>query len=110
MQVYIKKILILAIFFSILACARTKYEGVIFDETELAKIKIGLTKIEVQNLLGSPSIDVPTIKDEFPSWIYISSEKKWYAFFKPKAIKQKIVEIKFKTDKVFEIKDYKKTI
>jgi outer membrane protein assembly factor BamE (lipoprotein component of BamABCDE complex) len=105
MQVYIKIFLV----FFIISCARTKYEGVILDDSEVQKLKLGLSKAEVALILGSPSIDIPEIEAEPNTWIYISSGKKWYAFFTPKLETHRVIEVQFKKNNISKINFYDKS-
>lgn len=72
----------------------------------ISKVSVGQPKNEVQSLLGSPSTVVSLDQN---TWIYMSSDIKRVAFFKPEEVSRDVLTIKFnKDDKVSEIKRLKK--
>lgn len=84
----------------------TKHEGIVFEEGTIEKLQVDLSKNEVVSILGSPSFVLNNIKGTPETWVYVSSDKTWVAFFKEKVKTQKIVEIEFKADVVSKIKQY----
>lgn len=71
------------------------------SEERIAKVENGDSKDEVLSLLGAPS-NVPSFDDN--TWLYMSSDIKRVAFFKPEEIERNILVINFnKDDKVTKI-------
>ncbi len=67
----------------------------------ISQLKPGQSKEEVLSLLGAPSSVVSLDKN---TWIYMSSEIKQVAFFKPTEISRDVLTIKFdKYDQVADI-------
>ena len=67
----------------------------------ISQLKPGQSKEEVLSLLGAPSSVVSLDKN---TWIYMSSEVKQVAFFKPTEIDRDVLTIKFdKYDQVADI-------
>ncbi len=58
----------------------------------IAEIKVGATRTQVQQLLGSPS-NVGTFTDK--TWYYISRRTETEAFFAPHAVDQQIITVRF---------------
>ena len=84
------------------ACSATKqnewfvsHNGNIPSEDRIAKIKNGMTKDEVIQILGEPSAVVSFDKR---SWIYMSSDIKRVAFKKPEEINRDILKLRFDND------------
>ena len=72
----------------------------------ISKLNVGQTKQEVRQILGSPSSVVSLDQN---TWIYMSSDIKRVAFFKPEEISRDVLTIKFdKDDKVEDITRLKK--
>ena len=77
------------------------HNGNMPSEERISKIKNGLTKDEVLQVLGSPS---SVISFDENTWIYMSSDIKRVAFKKPEELKRDILRLRFnKDDKVVEI-------
>ncbi|MBP3345511.1 MAG: outer membrane protein assembly factor BamE [Alphaproteobacteria bacterium] len=67
----------------------------------ISQLKTGQSKEEVLSLLGAPSSVVSLDKN---TWIYMSSEVKQVAFFKPTEISRDVLTVKFdKYDQVADI-------
>ena len=72
----------------------------------ISQLNVGQTKQEVRQILGSPSSVVSLDQN---TWIYMSSDIKRVAFFKPEEISRDVLTIKFnKDDKVEDITRLKK--
>lgn len=70
-------------------------------ETRIAQIDVGSSKDDVLGILGAPS-SVAAFDDN--TWIYMSSDIKKVAFFKPEEIDRNILKIRFNTnDEVKEV-------
>ena len=76
------------------------HSGSMPSADKVEQLKIGQTKEEVENLLGSSSV-VPTIDNN--EWIYMSSTLKKVAFFHPEIIDRNVLTVYFKNDKVSRI-------
>ncbi len=76
------------------ACAaRVDSRGNLPDGEALARIKIGeVSKMEVQEVLGSPS-SVAAFNDN--EWYYISKRTETVAFYRPKVVESKILVLRF---------------
>ncbi len=71
------------------------------SESKIAEVKIGQTKEEVEQILGSPS-SVSVL--DHSTWFYMSSTVKKVAFLKPKVMTRDILSIRFdKEGKVAKI-------
>lgn len=66
--------------------------GNVPDEDRLAQLKPGLTKENVQQILGTPS-SVGTFDDN--TWYYISKKTEQWAFKAPKTLDQQVVAVDF---------------
>ena len=79
------------------ACAPNLVQrGNLPDPELLSRIQPGSqTRIQVANLLGSPS-SIATFGDEV--WYYISSQTQTIAFYAPEVLEQKVVAIAFDDD------------
>ena len=78
-----------------------KHSGNMPTTERLEKLKVGQTKQQVQDLLGAPSSVISLDQD---TWIYMSSDIKQFAFFKPEELDRDILRITFgKNNKVSEI-------
>ena len=94
--------------FAITACSTAKqnewfvnHNGNIPAEDRIAKIKNGLSKDEVIQILGEPSA---VISFDKRSWIYMSSDIKRVAFKKPEEINRNILKLRFDNeDKVIQV-------
>ena len=72
----------------------------------ISQISVGQSKQEVQYILGSPSSVVSLDRN---TWIYMSSDIKRIAFFKPEEISRDVLTIKFDdNEKVSNIQRLKK--
>lgn len=76
------------------------HSGSMPSPDKISELKIGQTKEEVENLLGSSS-SVPTMDNN--EWIYMSSTLKKVAFFTPEIVDRNILTVYFKNDKVSRI-------
>lgn len=86
MQVIIKLLLVCAVLFS---CLRTKHLGLVLEEENKAKIKIGMKDTELVAALGTPSFTFEDDKGK-KHITYYSATMQWRAFFKPKIKQQEI--------------------
>ena len=93
---------------AIAACSSTKQNewfvsrnGNMPTEERIAQIKDGYSKDDVLQILGAPSAQVSFNKN---TWIYMSSDIKRVAFFKPEETHRDILKIQFNDDgKVIEV-------
>lgn len=85
------------------ACSATVAQrGNVPDPEKLEQVKLGDTKDNVVQLIGSPST-IGTFTDK--RWYYISRKTEKVAFFNPTTVDQQVVEILFdEQDKVLEVK------
>lgn len=84
-------------------CAATVAQrGNVPDVEKLEQIKLGNSKDDVVQLIGSPST-IGTFTDK--RWYYISRKTEKVAFFNPTTVDQQVVEVVFdENDKVLEVK------
>ncbi|MGI9481580.1 MAG: outer membrane protein assembly factor BamE [Hyphomicrobiales bacterium] len=67
---------------------------------ELQKIHMGMSKTQVQTILGSPSTTA-TLNHQGDSFYYVSSKVETKSFFHPKILEREVVAIRFdQSDKV----------
>lgn len=66
--------------------------GKVIDPDALGLLRVGLSRSDIVDLLGSPSS-----KDPFDAriWYYISRQNRSIAFYDPSTLDQKIIKIKF---------------
>ena len=77
------------------SCASTvMHHGYLPRKGDLQQLREGMTKAEVEALLGSPSTTA-TIESLNDSYYYISSTTKQTAFFKPKEVDRRVLAIRF---------------
>ena len=77
------------------ACTPTVlHHGYLPRKGDLEKIREGMSKAEVEAILGSPSTTA-TIETAGDSYYYISSVVEKKAFFKPKEVDRKVFVIRF---------------
>ena len=92
----INKIVCLSfVLFALSSCANEwfiTHNGNMPSNEKIEQVKTGLTKEEVVELLGSPSSVVSLDRN---TWIYMSSEVKQVAFFKPEEISRDVLTITF---------------
>lgn len=82
----------------LLACSPiVDYRGYLPRGEDMQKIQTGMSKVEVQAILGSPSTTA-TINTEGDSYYYISSTVEQTAFFKPKVVDRQIFAVRFDRD------------
>jgi len=82
--------------------ATVAQRGNVPDTEKLEQIKLGDTKDNVVQLIGSPST-IGTFTDK--RWYYISRKTEKVAFFNPTTVDQQVVEVLFdEQDKVLEVK------
>ena len=80
------------------ACTPTVlHHGYLPRKGDLEQLREGMTKAEVEALLGSPSTTatIDTVND---SYYYISSTTKQTAFFQPKEVDRRVLAIRFDRD------------
>lgn len=89
-------------FFSALAClliagcaAEVHQRGNLPTDEKLAQVRTGISREQVQSILGSPST-MATFTDM--SWYYIGQKVEDYAFYRPKVIDRQVVVIQFDND------------
>lgn len=95
---------VLALFCSVslAACSSSKQEewfvshnGNMPSEERISRIEKGASKDEVAAVLGAPSA---VISFDENTWIYMSSDVKRVAFFKPEEVDRNILKISFNQD------------
>ncbi len=90
-----RQFLLLAGMFLLGACTPTVlHHGYLPRKGDLEKIREGMSKAEVEAILGSPSTTA-TIDTAGDSYYYISSTVEKKAFFKPKEVDRKVFAIRF---------------
>lgn len=72
----------------------TDYRGYLPRAEEIQKVQLGMSKAEVQALLGSPSTTA-TLESLGESYYYISSVVETTAFLAPKVVDREILAIRF---------------
>lgn len=89
------------------ACSpRIDYRGYQPRGNDLDQIRQGMSKSEVEALLGSPSTTA-TINTSGDSYFYISSKLETTAFFTPKEVERRVLAIRFDTsDRVQSFANY----
>lgn len=73
------------------------YRGYLPKGEDMQKIQTGMSKTEVEAILGSPSTTA-TINSAGDSYYYISSTLEQTAFFQPKVIDRQIFAVRFDRD------------
>ena len=77
------------------------HNGNMPSNERIAQIRVGQSKSEILNILGSPSSVVSLDRNQ---WIYMSSDIKRVAFFAPKEVDRDVLTIQFNDQgKVSEI-------
>jgi outer membrane protein assembly factor BamE (lipoprotein component of BamABCDE complex) len=103
MKLFISRIIIaLSVIFTLSSCKTIESRGQFVDDNLLLKLEDRkLTKFEVENLIGTPTI----IAEYDPnSWYYVQRSLVKRAWFEPKVISQRIVKVIFdKSDKIEEV-------
>lgn len=103
MKTLIIKLLILAVSASILSgCQTIDIRGQYVENSAIAKLEEhSLNKEEVVDLIGTPTL----IPDYSPNtWYYVQRSLARRAWFEPKVIEQRIIEVRFNNaDKVDEV-------
>lgn len=80
---------------TVAACApRIDHRGYLPRQQAMAQVQLGMTKAQVQSLLGSPSTTA-TVKYAGDSYYYISSTVEQTAFFDPKEVDRKVFAVRF---------------
>ena len=80
---------------SLASCTATvMHHGYLPRKGDLQQLHEGMTKAEVEALLGSPSTTA-TIESLNDSYYYISSTTKQTAFLKPKEVDRRVLAIRF---------------
>ncbi len=78
-----------------LACTPSvDYRGYLPKGEDVQKLNVGMSKIEVEALLGSPSTTA-TINTTGDSFYYISSTVQQTAFFEPEVTDREILAVRF---------------
>lgn len=100
-------ILGLALIGAIAACSPVvDHRGYLPQGSELDKLQMGMTKTEVQALLGSPSTTA-TVNFQGDSYYYISDTVEQEAFFEPKVVDRKVLAVRFdQNDRVASVARY----
>lgn len=82
------------------------HRGYLPQGSELQKVQIGMSKTEVQALLGSPSTTA-TVNFQGDSYYYISDTVEQAAFFRPTVVDRKVFAIRFdRSDRVESFANY----
>ena len=68
------------------------HNGNMPSNERIAQIRVGQSKSEILNILGSPSSVVSLDRNQ---WIYMSSDIKRVAFFAPKEVDRDVLTIQF---------------
>ena len=76
---------------------RIDYRGYQPRGTDLDQIRMGMSKAEVEALLGSPSTTA-TINSNGDSYFYISSKMETTAFFTPEEVERRVLAVRFDLD------------
>jgi outer membrane protein assembly factor BamE (lipoprotein component of BamABCDE complex) len=79
-----------------------EHNGNMPAKDKVALIHNGLTKQEVNEILGSPSL-ITGLNDNH--WIYMSSTTKRVAFFAPQELDRQIMALTFDNDKISDIEN-----
>ena len=88
-------LLVAALGLALAACTPTiDRRGYLPRQSTLAQVQVGMTKAQLESLLGSPSTTA-TIKFSGDSYYYISSTVEQTAFFKPKEVDRKVFAVRF---------------
>lgn len=75
------------------ACAATyANHGYVPADSELAQVKIGASKADVQKTIGPPTVE-GLMKDD--GWYYVQSRWRFFGAFKPKEVDRQVVAISF---------------
>jgi outer membrane protein assembly factor BamE (lipoprotein component of BamABCDE complex) len=98
MRLYFVILLILGL----ASCKTALREGSIIQQKNVEKIQLGNSKTDVINILGSPSITLLSANGE-NLLFYIEIQKEKRAFFMPKTVHQKVLELTFKQNKLISI-------
>lgn len=75
----------------------TDYRGYLPRAEEIEKVQMGMSKAEVQALLGSPSTTA-TVDTQGESFYYISSVVETTAFLAPNVVDREILAVRFDRD------------
>ena len=89
------KLFLSALFLFLSACSSDVFlvhTGNMPSDDKIAQVKVGQTKDEVQQILGSPS-SVASLDEH--EWLYMSSTLKKVAFFTPEIIDRHVLAIRF---------------
>lgn len=89
------------LFFSSSCGVKTYQNGYSFKQGQIAELKKGMDKQKVYELMGSPSTTSLYGSDE---WFYMNTTKRAVGFMPAKIIKEDILKLTFKNDKLFDIK------
>jgi outer membrane protein assembly factor BamE (lipoprotein component of BamABCDE complex) len=82
----------------LMACSPiVDYQGYLPKGEDMQKIQTGMSKTEVEAILGSPSTTA-TVNSSGDSFYYISSTMEQTAFFEPKVVDRQIFAVRFDRD------------
>ncbi len=97
-------------FLALLACGavaacstEVEYRGYQARQGDLEKVRVGMSKTEVEGILGSPSTTA-TIKHSGDSYYYITSVVEQRAFLDPEEIDRRVFAIRF--DDIDQVKSF----
>jgi outer membrane protein assembly factor BamE (lipoprotein component of BamABCDE complex) len=90
---------------AVAACTPTRdYRGFIAQEDTISQVRIGMSRAQVEELLGTPSAQSSYTN---PHYYYISSVFETTAFFDPEEVDRKVYAIEFDgTDRVSRLAYY----
>lgn len=93
------------IIINLVSCTvKSARHGYLFENSQVSQLKQNkTTKMQVMQIMGSPSTISAFDKN---IWYYISNETKQLSMLKPKNIHQKILQLKFKNNKIAYINTY----
>lgn len=90
--------LVCALAGGVAACSpNVDYRGYLPRAGDLQKVQVGMSKSEVEAVLGSPSTTA-TVNLAGDSYYYISSVVEERAFFRPKEVERQIFAVRFNHD------------
>ncbi|MBR1600987.1 MAG: outer membrane protein assembly factor BamE [Alphaproteobacteria bacterium] len=102
----IRKIFFLSMVLVCTSCSSDlflKHNGNMPEENKVARVAIGQSKTDVQEILGNPS-SVTGLSDDH--WIYMSSTQKKVAFLHPEELDREILALTFDNGKVSKIEKF----
>jgi len=96
----------LLFFLAVLLCSACSsdifldHNGNMPEQDKVDQVQLGMSKQEVDNLLGSPSL-ITGLNDNH--WIYMSSTVRKFAFLRPEEKERSVLALSFDNDKVSKI-------